>query len=163
MKLYELTKQMVTLEAMVESESSSPTDNLVEAEKFLNQVMLERADKIEGCVALLKNWEALKVAIKAEEDALAARRASLDARIDWLENYVGFCLQPGEKFESSRCKLSWRKSQSVTIVDESKIPQEYTEEVTERKINKMVIKDALKSGKEVPGAVLLTKNNLVIK
>jgi hypothetical protein len=44
---------------------------------------------------------------------------------------------------------------SVEIIDESKIPQEYWNEVTVKKLNKRAILSALKKGTKIPGADLV--------
>jgi len=163
MKLYELSTSILQLETVLEEQLDAPEELRGEALKFLDELKLSKTEKVENCVSLLKNWEALEVAIKAEETALKARRESLERRAEWLKNYLSFCLQPGEKFETARCKVSWRKSESVQILDESKVPLEYTEEVVTRKVNKALIKDAIKNGADIPGAELIKKNNLVIK
>ena len=47
-----------------------------------------------------------------------------------------------------------RGTQSAMIVDEAAVPDKFVEIVTTRKIDKAVILSTLKSGEEVPGAVL---------
>lgn len=163
MKLYELSSNILQLETVLEEQLDAPEELRGEALKFLDELKVSKAEKIENCVSLLKNWEALEVAIKAEETALKARRESLEKRADWLKNYLSFCLQPGEKFESARCKVSWRKSESVEIQDESLIPEIYQKIETVTKIDKKAIKDAYSAGGEVPGAIIVKKNNLLIK
>ena len=163
MKLFDITSQLLQLENALENAEGVEESTLIEAQEYLDGLKLERTEKIENCVALLKNWDALETAIKAEETALKARRESLERRAIWLKHYIGFCLQPGEKFESARCKVSWRKSELVEITNEVNVPDEYTEEVVTKKINKALIKNAIKNGLEVPGAELIKKNNLVIK
>ena len=49
---------------------------------------------------------------------------------------------------------------SVDILDESLIPPEFTDLVMTTKIKKNEIKDALKDGKEVPGARLIQRQSL---
>ena len=134
-----------------------------EALTILAEMKVAKAEKIDGCLSLLKNWEGLEHAIKLEEEALAKRRQALAARIDWLKSYLGYNLQEGEKYESARGKINWRKSESVEILDEQVIPEFYTKVEYNKKIDKKAIKDALKAGETVPGAELRQKNNLVIK
>lgn len=163
MKLFDITSQLLQLENALEQAEGVEESTLLEAQQYLDGLKLERTEKIENCVALLKNWEALETAIKAEETALKARRESLEKRADWLRSYLSYCLQPGEKFETAKCKISWRKSESVEILDEEKIPEEYLKTETIKKVHKKAIKEALKAGGEVPGAELREKNNLTIK
>lgn len=163
MKLFEISKDILALEDALESDTEAPETIRGEALKYLEELKISKAEKIENCVALLKNWEALETAIKAEETALKARRDSLEKRAEWLKNYLSFCLLPGEKFESAKCKVSWRKSESVEIQDESIIPEIYQRVETVTKIDKKAIKDAYNAGGEVPGAIIVKKNNIVIK
>ena len=163
MKLFDITSQLLQLENSLEQAEGVDETTLTEAQVYLDGLKLERTEKIENCVALLKNWQALETAIKAEETALKARRESLEKRADWLRSYLGYCLQPGEKFETAKCKISWRKSESIEILDEEKIPEEYIKIETARKVDKKAIRDTFKAGGEVPGAELREKNNLTIK
>jgi hypothetical protein len=59
--------------------------------------------------------------------------------------------------------ITFRKSESVEIVDESKIPAFYKKQKIETTINKTDIKMVIKSGAVVPGAQLVTKQNIQIK
>ena len=163
MKLFDITSQLLQLENALESAEGVDETTLTEAQAYLDGLKLERTEKIENCVALLKNWEALETAIKAEETALRARRESLEKRAEWLKSYLGYCLQPGEKFETAKCKISWRKSESVEILNEEKIPEEYLKTEIVKKVDKKAIRDTLKAGGEVEGAELREKNNLTIK
>jgi hypothetical protein len=163
MKLFDITSQLLQLEDALEQAEGVDETTLTEAQVYLDGLKLERTEKIENCVALLKNWEALETAIKAEETALKARRESLEKRAEWLKNYLSYCLQPGEKFETAKCKISWRKSESVEILDEQKIPEKYLKTETIKKVDKKAIRDTFKAGGEVEGAELREKNNLTIK
>lgn len=68
-----------------------------------------------------------------------------------------------EKIESPIRKISFRKSESVEILDEKQIPEWYWIEKVTQSISKDCIKKVLKEGHKVPGAKLITKNNLQIK
>jgi hypothetical protein len=163
MKLFDITSQLLQLEDALENSEGVEESTLLEAQAYLDGLKIERTEKIENCVALLKNWEALETAIKAEETALKARRESLEKRADWLKNYLAYCLEPGEKLETAKCKISWRKSESIEILDEEKIPDEFFKTEIVKKVDKKAIRDTLKAGGEVEGAELREKNNLIIK
>jgi hypothetical protein len=68
-----------------------------------------------------------------------------------------------EKLETSLNNLSYRKSESVSILDEASIPEEYWKEKVTKTIDKVSIKDAIKSGKDVAGASIQENMNLQIK
>jgi DNA gyrase/topoisomerase IV subunit A len=68
-----------------------------------------------------------------------------------------------EKIETPTLKLSFRKSESIELTDESKVPFSYVEEKVIKTISKTKIKEDIKQGIQVPGAQLVTKQNLQIK
>lgn len=68
-----------------------------------------------------------------------------------------------QKVETPTLKLSLRKSESIEIVDEEKIPKDFIEEKVSYVISKTKIKDSIRDGILVPGAELKTNYNLQIK
>lgn len=68
-----------------------------------------------------------------------------------------------EKIETPTLKLSFRKSESIEIEDEALVPDDYKESKTVVTTSKTKIKEAIKEGVKVPGASLMTKQNLQIK
>ena len=134
------------------------------AYKLLGQLIEERKDKIENIVLYIKSLDYDVNAIKEEEKNLKARRESKERKIEWLKNYIKQDLiYNGEsKFETPKCALSFRKSQSLEIVNEVEIPKEFIEEVISYKIDKNKIKVAIKNGEKVSGAMIIVKQNLQI-
>lgn len=59
--------------------------------------------------------------------------------------------------------LSIRKSEAVNIIDASKLPPEYVVTKTSTAPDKEAIKAAIKDGKKVAGAEIITNKNLQIK
>lgn len=131
--------------------------------RHLDELKVDRHIKIENCGLMIKNWQSLADSIKAEEATLKRRREILENRIEWLTNYLIYCLKPGEKYNAGAIELRWRKSDSVQIVDEFKIPDEYIKVTQESQIDIREIKAKLRTGQEIPGATLVIKNNLIIK
>lgn len=82
-----------------------------------------------------------------------------------IENWIDYLLKAFqiEKMETDLNKLSFRKSESVSIFDEEAIPSEYKKEVVSVSIDKTEIKKAIKEWKEIPGATITEKQNLQIK
>ena len=68
-----------------------------------------------------------------------------------------------EKIETPTLKLSFRKSESVEIIDEKDVPGNFFETKTVSTVSKTKIKEAIKEGQTIPGAQLITKQNLQIK
>lgn len=68
-----------------------------------------------------------------------------------------------EKINTPTLTLSFRKSESIEISDEDKVPDNFFDEKTVFTISKTRIKEAIKEGKQVPGAELISKQNLQVK
>ena len=97
-----------------------------------------------------------------EKDAMADRQKRLEKKAESLKGYLAYALQ-GEKFSTPRIAMSWRKSESVLIPDEALLDDRFVNVTMVKKPDKKLIKDTLKAGREVPGAELVTKQNLQIK
>lgn len=78
--------------------------------------------------------------------------------VDWILKATGT-----EKLDTSLNSLSYRKSESVSVLDEALIPEEYWKEKVTKTIDKVWIKEAIKSWKDVAGASIQTNMNLQIK
>lgn len=124
---------------------------------------MERDEKVERILLLMKNKTAMAKAIKDERDAFDARYKSLTAEIDRLRNWITVTVLKGENFETSKVKASWRRTKAVEILDEEVLPDKWCTFKVERKPNKADIKDALILGEDVPGAVLKENLNLTVK
>lgn len=86
------------------------------------------------------------------------RIASADKQIDYFLRLFKI-----EKMQTEINELSYRKSEAVVFTDEEAIPAEYKKEKTTISVDKTEIKKALKSGTEVPGAMIEVRQNLQIK
>lgn len=160
MTIYEIDK---TLEALINCETGEIND----LEAF-DQLQLERSQKIENTACYWKNLKAEADAIRAEEKALAERRKSIENKLDRIQALLDYSLQ-GDKFESPKCKVGYRKSTAVEVSDdfvrwaaENGADDLLTYKQPEP--NKTAIKDALGSGlREIQGAWLVTRENMTIK
>lgn len=130
------------------------------ADTLFNQLALEWDNKIEGIALLIKNNLAEAELIRAEEQALAARRRAKENAAARLKEFLAYELD-GTKFETAKVKISYRKSKSVVITDESRIPPQYLRIKTEP--DKAGMKAILEAGSEIPGAQLIEKNGIIIK
>lgn len=135
-------------------------------EDELDNLKMEKEEKIEQLLLWVKNLRAEASAIKDEEGNLADRRKSKEKKADRIEDYVARNLN-GQKFETSRVKVGWRKSEKVIIPDETLVPDKYCNHTVMRKPDKTVIKEYLKKaeakGEEVTWASIEVKNNMNLK
>ena len=161
MKLYEIDQAIL---ALVDPE----TGEILDYEAF-SELKMKREEKIEGMALWHKNLTAEAAAIRSEEVNLATRRKSLEQKAERLKRYLTDLLS-GEKFSTGRVECNFRKSKSVEIQDEAEFIRTMQEgqhfeylKYSPPTVNKTEITNAIKAGKEVPGAQLVEKSNLSIK
>ena len=157
MTLFDINKAILEFDYEIDEE----TGEILNAEE-LDALELARDEKIEGVGLWIKNLQAEAEAVKKEKDAMADRQRRLEKKAESLKNYLAWALK-GEKFSTPRIAMSWRKSESVLIPDEALLDDRFVNITMIKKPDKKLIKDTLKAGLEVPGAELVTKQNLQIK
>ena len=165
MTLYEINESIrAVLDAMADEQTE--TGEIDDSFIFeLDRLQEQRDEKLEAIGCYIKNLDAEAEAINTEINALKARMDAKIRKSERLEEYVkNNLLENGDtKKEFPRVAFSFRKSTLVSITDVDAIPSEYKEECVEWKPVKKEIGLALKMGKAVPGAELVTKQNLQIK
>ena len=114
----------------------------------------------------VKNSLAEAEALKHEKDSFAQREKVALNRAKNLKNYLAFLLQ-GEKFKTEKVAISWRKSEQVQVDDENFMlwakEQNAFLRWKEPEVDKVALKDAIKSGVEVPYARLVENQSIQIK
>lgn len=166
MKLYEIANDYLALLQAIENDEL-PEEAVKDTLEAIEGEIEEKADSI-GCV--LKEIDAEINAFKAEETRLAERRKKKEKAYEKLKTYLSETLQRMgvDKVETTRNCISFRKSEAVEV-DEAKFLKWATEQDNKddliissysEKANKTEIKRVLKMGVEVPGAVLVTKQNI---
>src|SRR5690606_22187105 len=151
--LYEINQQI--LECI-----DLETGEILEGSKY-NELQLAKEEKLENIALYYKNMLSEAEALKAEKNAFAERekqaRAKAESLKRLLDNELG-----GSKFETTRVKISYRKSTTVAV-DEDKLPAKWTNVVETRTPDKNRIKEALKAGESIDGAMLIENNNIQVK
>ena len=127
----------------------------------LEDLQMERDQKIEGIGCWIKNLLADAKALKEEKDNLAARQKAAENKAASLKAYLSRYLN-GEKFKTAKVSISYRKSDSVNITEGAVIPEEYLK-YSEPTPDKIGLKAALKAGEKIQGISLVTSNNIQIK
>lgn len=130
--------------------------------KALNDLKMERAEKVRNIALWYKDLLSDAEAIKREEQQLNQRRRAAENKALQLKSYLANVLLDGEKVKEPQFAISWRKSQSVNITDEKKIPATYLVPQAP-KVSKTEIKKALKAGENVPGVELQDNVSIQIK
>lgn len=135
-----------------------------EALQELEQLGMQREEKLENLALFYKNLSAEAEALKAEKMRLAARQAAAEKKAEGIKKYIAESMDSagGEKIKTSKVAIGWRKSESVQINAGAFLPDEYLT-YKEPEPNKAAIKKALKAGTSIDGATLVTTNNIQIK
>lgn len=129
-------------------------------------INMAKEEKIEGTCCVIKNKKAFLEALKNEKKALEERIRDEAHSIEALEGRIARSLG-GEPFETTKCKVSFRKSESVDIPDEALVPDRFINITMERKpVKKNImayLKKAEANGEEVDWASINRKLNISIK
>lgn len=137
------------------------TGEIIDQER-LDALQMERDEKIEAVALWVKNLESDALAYNAEKKAFAEREAAAIRKADSLKKWLANALD-GQKFNTSKCAVSFRRSNKVEVTDLDSIPKEYMRETVTFEPDKVVIKELLKIGVEVSGCRLVEAFNTQIK
>lgn len=162
--LYNIEAEYLQLSEQLIENGGEATPELEQA-LAMNKENLETKSTNYGFV--IRKLEGECAIIDAEMERLEKIKSSREKAVKRLKNNI---VQAMEIFQVETIKtpilnLSIRTSEAVEIEDSALIHQQYkkTKTVTETSIDKVAIKEAIKSGKIVPGAILRTNKNLQIK
>lgn len=163
--LYEQDPRIAEIMEMVDPD----TGEWLGEEAFLN-LQMEESEKTEALILEYKNLCALAVSIKEEIKALSSRAASLSNQAENKRKYIAFRLN-GEKFETARCSVRYRSSESVTWDDTAQVigwaeTSGHVDCLSYKPpdVLKTKLKDFLCEGVEIPGGVRIEKKrNMVVK
>ena len=103
--------------------------------------------------------------IDLEIKRLNALKKPLVNSIDRLKNNLSQAMQMFEvtELKTPLLKINFRKSESVEVTDIDLLDTDFVKTTITKAADKIAIKDAIKSGENVQGAVLVTNQNLQIK
>lgn len=156
MKLYEVNQRIEELsEQMVDIETGEINEEIF-AE--LTELVEEKEDRLESIFLHIKNLASDITALKVERDSFDKRikrkTREMDRLLDWTT-----MLQKGKTFETDKVRVKYRKSQKVEIRNELLIPGQYMTYKTTSSPDRKAIKEVLKNGGYVEGAVLVERFN----
>lgn len=116
----------------------------------------------------IRNLEASAEAIKDAERKMAERRKALEVRSDRIKEYLKVNMQKTgiTKIECPHFQISLRNNpESVDVLNADMIPSEYfiVPDLPPPQLDKVALKKAIQSGKEVEGARLIRNQSIQIK
>jgi hypothetical protein len=103
--------------------------------------------------------------IDLEIKRLNALKKPLVNSIDRLKNNLSQAMQMFEvtELKTPLLKINFRKSESVEVTDIDLLDADFVKTTITKAADKVAIKEAIKQGENVQGAVLVTNQNLQIK
>ena len=162
MNLYQLTTEYKHLESILIENEGELTPDLEQALQ-INQDQLQAKGISYGYV--IKSIEAESDIIDAEIKRLTQLKNVRDNAVERLKTTLKQAMEMYGVLElkTPTLKISFRKSESVEIIDMDLLDKKYITKKTTEMANKTEIKEALKRGEVIEGAELRTNNNLQIK
>lgn len=152
MNLYEINKAM--------QECINLETGEIDLELF-EKLQLEKDEKIENVALWIKNLSSDVESMENEKKAFEERIKACKNKVSSLKTYLEMVLN-GDKFQTSRCSITFRKSKSIEVTDISKLEKNYLK-YAEPTADKTAIKKAIESGVTVAGASLVENLNVQIK
>lgn len=166
MNLYEISNQyLATAQQLAELDIDEQTlSDTLEGEKWPVE------EKARAVSAMILNLEMESAMVKEAGERIARRAKALQARADWLHDYLLENMQRTGITEikaidgTFKAKLYPQRDSSVEIVEQSMIPQDYMREIPARsEPDKTLIKKAINDGYDVPGAKIIKKDRLEVR
>lgn len=160
--LFGITEELLQIFENIEIDEE--TGELLNLEQ-LEEIQGEFDDKASNIALYIQELQAQAEAIKNKREALNDRQKSTTNKAERLKAYLSDMMNRAgkTKVETDDVRISFRKSESVDILDQSLIPQEYLNEKLTITPDKTEIKKAIKNGQDIAGAMLIENQNLQIK
>jgi len=167
MKTYDIKSEFFSIQELLENEEFNEEtgeliDNSEAIKQLLSEIEGERDSKADNIAYLIKDAHISQLELKVEVDRLNERKKMFERQEESLKHLLDFLLN-GEKLKTDRFTYSYRKSQSVHIIDEDLIPAKYLNVKEEITVNKKLIKEALADFNEVAGAEIVVKKSLSVR
>ena len=158
--LYELTNDYSRLLELSDEE-------ITEEEKVELQEIIynEIVGKSLNSYYYIQNTKSEIEMIKEEIKRLQAYKKTKENALERFKNYVTTCLQVigKSKIDFGIGSFGLRKSSSVNILDESKIPKKFIRKTIKLEPDKTAIKEAINNGLMVKGAEIQENQSLTVK
>lgn len=159
--LYQIRQDHINLITLLEESGGNLTPEIEQALQLTNE---EFESKAVSYAYVVKGFEDTIQTIDNEIERLLTLKEKAVKRSELFKKNLSDAMQQFgiEKIKTATLSLSFRKSESVEITDASQVPLSCIEEKVIKTISKTKIKEAIKKGMTVPGAQLVTNQNLQI-
>ena len=177
--LFEIQDSMMNLlEYHVNDETGEIVETEEEFRELYDSIQLDLHTKLDNTNCLQKMIDGEIDVIDKEIKRLTAEKKARENKREWLRNRVDYFVkrqftdENGNvdieglhkyKLDLPHSKISYRKSDSVDVFNFDELPEEYIKTKIEKNPDKIAIKNAIKGGKSINGAKLVTNYNIQIK
>jgi len=166
--LYEITRDLFLLKDMDGLEpidGDNEESRLEQVREALDNLNMKFVDKVTNVVKFIKNLEGQRDIVAYEAKRLSDRKKTIDARIDWLKNYIKTSMEAThpDKIKSALFTVYIGRNQpSVEVLDINQIDQAFIR--IKREVDKTRILEQVKSTGVVPAGVNIQQGtHLVIR
>ena len=167
MSLYTIDRE---IQALIDSIYDSVDENGEVAVDLtaLAELKAERQTKCENIALYIKNCDAEAAAIQVEIENLEKRKARLERKSEGLRGILisSMIANKDTELSSPRYRATIKTSETTEIVDKKLIPKEFirvTIPEPKEDPDKVAIKKAIKAGREIAGARLVTNRKVNIE
>ena len=160
MKLYEIDSAIQAVYDQIEQNEGVLPDEL---ERALDGLQMERTEKIENIIKLLKNIDGDITKVEVEISLLEKKLNAAKNRKQSVKNFLAYAIGNGNKFKSPIASCYWKESESVLCPDVSFLPLKFVREKVTKEPDNVAIKDALNAGEVIQGCSIMHKSTLVVK
>lgn len=160
-KLYELTEMYQNILNLIEDDADNE-----DLKKALDSITDNINLKAENTAKLIRSIEGNIKVLKDEESRLEGKRKALENKVTNIKGYLENELKSMDmkKVKGNLFTVSIQKNpQSVNILNEDLIPEEFKRTVTTTTVVKKDLLEALKEGRVVEGAEIRQAESLRIR
>lgn len=164
MNLYQLSTELEILQSQLTNQDLTDAERQL-AEDRMMEILEQQGNKMEYILKLRANAIAQEKMIEDEIERLKSRLDPIKKIIERREQQIDESLRTNgiDSLEVWTYKLSYRKSESVEITDETLLPTEFVKTKVTTAPDKIAIKKAINDWQDVSGATIKTNLNLQIK
>lgn len=164
--LFDISQDFLNVLQMLEDADEVSKEILASA---LEQVEMELGSKMENIVKLRKHFEAEAEKFKAVKDEFQAKERAMRNHANRLKEYMedvllslGYNADNKKKVDAGLWTVGMEKSApSLKVEDEALIPEEFF--VTESRLQRRQVLDALKEGAEIEGATITQSQHVRVR
>lgn len=159
MKYYEIIAELSSLFNEIELSEGEVSEEQLNR---LESLEIASNEKIQQLIWIHSQRKQEIAGIKDRKKTLDAMQKSKEKQIEFLEKVLAQLTQ-NNKWTNGVETISYRKSEQVIVEDLESLPTQYLRKKEIVEADKTALKEALKNGEEIKGAILQENFNIQVK